>query len=52
MLDDAIKEGLTFDDVLILPARSAVVPAEAEVSTRFSRNLSLNIPLPARPWTP
>ena len=45
MLDDTIKEGLTFDDVLILPAPSAVVPAEAEVSTRFSRNLVLNIPL-------
>jgi IMP dehydrogenase len=45
MLDDALREGLTFDDVLILPARSAVVPAAAEVRTRFSRRLELNIPI-------
>jgi IMP dehydrogenase len=45
MLDDTIKEGLTFDDVLILPAKSAVIPAGTDVSTRSSRNMTLNIPL-------
>src|SRR5262249_46973015 len=38
-------EALTFDDVLLLPARSDVVPATANTSTRLSRNLTLNIPL-------
>ncbi|MFA9454026.1 MAG: IMP dehydrogenase [Candidatus Aminicenantaceae bacterium] len=45
MLDDKIKEGLTFDDVLILPARSGVVPSEANVASRLSRNISLSIPI-------
>jgi len=45
MLDDKIREALTFDDVLILPAKSAVVPSEASVATRLSRNISLNIPV-------
>ncbi|MFL6239935.1 MAG: IMP dehydrogenase [Actinomycetes bacterium] len=37
--------GLTFDDVLLLPAASDVLPAEADTSTRLSRNISLRIPL-------
>ncbi len=45
MLDAELKEGLTFDDVLILPAKSAVIPAQASVSTRMSRNINLNIPV-------
>lgn len=45
MLQDKIKEGLTFDDVLILPARSRVIPADADVSTRLSRTISLSIPI-------
>jgi len=45
MLDEKLKEGLTFDDILILPAKSDVVPAEAEVKTQLSRNISLSIPL-------
>ncbi|MHB8055359.1 MAG: IMP dehydrogenase [Candidatus Aminicenantales bacterium] len=45
MLDENIREGLTFDDVLIVPAKSDVEPAEALVATRFSRNLELRIPL-------
>jgi IMP dehydrogenase len=45
MLDDCLREGLTFDDVLILPAKSSVLPADAVVATRFSRNLSLDIPV-------
>jgi IMP dehydrogenase len=45
MLDAKIKEGLTFDDVLILPSRSSVIPAEADVSTQLSQNIKLQIPL-------
>src|SRR5512136_2998599 len=45
MLDDKIREGLTFDDILLLPAKSAVIPAEARVTTRLSRNIPLNIPI-------
>jgi IMP dehydrogenase len=45
MLEDRIREALTFDDVLILPAKSDVVPSEASVATRLSRNISLNIPI-------
>src|SRR6187455_3078998 len=40
-----INEGLTFDDVLLVPAYSEILPAEADTRTRFSRNISLNIPL-------
>jgi IMP dehydrogenase len=40
-----IPEGLTFDDVLLLPSRSGVVPAQADTRTRLSRNISLNIPI-------
>ncbi len=38
-------EGLTFDDILLVPKRSAVLPREADVSTIFSRNIKINIPL-------
>src|SRR5438046_10762158 len=40
-----ISEGLTFDDVLLVPAFSEILPAEVDTKTRFSRNISLNIPL-------
>ncbi|MGE5484122.1 MAG: IMP dehydrogenase [Ignavibacteriales bacterium] len=39
------QEGLTFDDVLLLPRYSQVLPADVDVSTRFSRNIRLNVPL-------
>lgn len=42
---EPIREGLTFDDVLLVPRRSAVHPKDADVTTRFSRGLALNIPL-------
>lgn len=45
MLDQNIKEGLTFDDVLVMPSKSDVIPNQADVSTKFSRNISLNIPI-------
>jgi len=45
MLDGPIPEGLTFDDVLLLPARSAVLPAQADTRTQLTRRISLNIPI-------
>ena len=40
-----ISEGLTFDDVLLVPAFSEVLPGEVDTRTNFSRNIRLNIPL-------
>jgi IMP dehydrogenase len=45
MLPTDVRLALTFDDVLLLPAESAVVPKEVELSTRLTRRLRLNIPL-------
>src|ERR1700719_2057644 len=45
MIPDTIPEGLTFDDVLLLPARSGVVPAQTDTRTCFTRNIGLNIPV-------
>ena len=39
------KEGLTFDDVLLIPRKSEVLPREADISIRLSENVKLNIPL-------
>lgn len=40
-----IREGLTFDDVLLVPRHSTVHPRDTDVRTRFSRGLDLNLPL-------
>ncbi len=40
-----LGEGITFDDVLLVPARSDVVPSEVDTRTRFSRRVTLNVPL-------
>ncbi|MEQ7156367.1 IMP dehydrogenase [Brevundimonas aurifodinae] len=40
-----IREGLTFDDVLLEPGASEIMPAQADVSTRLTRDIRLNIPL-------
>jgi IMP dehydrogenase len=45
MLDGPIPEGLTFDDVLLVPAKSAVLPTQVDTRTRLTRNISLNIPI-------
>ncbi len=45
MILNEIQEGLTFDDVLLIPAYSEILPSEAETNTRFSRNIDLRIPL-------
>ena len=39
------QEGLTFDDVLLVPAYSEVLPREVSIKSRFSRNIALNIPI-------
>ena len=44
-------EGLTFDDVLLIPAYSEVLPREVSVQTRFSRNIKLNIPIVSVSYT-
>ena len=45
MSNDPIQSCLTFDDVLLLPAKSSVLPRDADVSTLLTRNIKLNIPL-------
>ena len=45
MLDGPIPEGLTFDDVLLLPARSSVLPTEVDTQTKLTRNIALNLPI-------
>src|SRR5437870_2439208 len=45
MMDSAIPEGLTFDDVLLLPGRSAVLPTDVDTTSKFARKLPINIPL-------
>lgn len=45
MLKFPIPEGLTFDDVLLVPAKSAVLPREVDVRTRLSRRITINIPI-------
>ena len=42
-----LPDGLTFDDVLLVPQSSDVMPRDVALTTRFSRNVSLNIPLTA-----
>ncbi len=45
MIERPLQEGLTFDDVLLVPAESDVLPAETDVRTLFSRNIQLNVPI-------
>src|SRR5882762_3680694 len=45
MVDKHLPEALTFDDVLLVPSRSSVLPALANTVTRFTRNITLNIPI-------
>ena len=45
MIQDGLREGLTFDDVLLVPAHSEVLPADADPRTRLTRNIALNIPI-------
>jgi len=45
MLEDHVREALTFDDLLLVPAESAVLPRDVETSTLLTRNITLNIPI-------
>jgi len=49
--DRVIMEGLTFDDVLLIPAYSEVLPREISLTSRFSRNITLNCRLLQLLWT-
>ncbi|MDW7650848.1 MAG: IMP dehydrogenase [Bacillota bacterium] len=40
-----MKEGITFDDVLLVPARSRVLPADVDISTQLTKTIRLNVPL-------
>ncbi len=43
--DKIVSEGLTFDDVLLLPAFSEILPREVSIKSKFSRNIELNTPI-------
>ena len=45
MVEKHLPEALTFDDVLLVPSRSNVLPAQASTVTRLTRQISLNIPI-------
>lgn len=44
-MDGPIQEGLTFDDVLLVPGKSSVLPAEVDTGTNVTRKLRINVPL-------
>src|SRR5215469_10279348 len=45
MIPESIQEGLTFDDVLLVPSRSDVIPGETDTRTMLTRGIHLNIPI-------
>ncbi len=45
MLDERLPEALTFDDVLLVPQRSDVLPSQVDVSTRLTKGISLKVPI-------
>ncbi len=45
MAECNIQEGITFDDVLMVPQKSDVVPSEVDTASKFSRNIAINIPI-------
>ena len=42
--DKIVMDGLTYDDVLLIPAYSEVLPKTVELTTKFSRNIELKVP--------
>src|SRR5687768_13623171 len=44
-LESGLRTALTFDDILLVPRHSTVLPAQVDVSTRLTRNIRLNVPL-------
>ena len=45
MLDDVVKDALTFDDLLLLPAASNILPRDVNTATSLTKNITLNIPI-------
>jgi len=45
MLEDDLQTGLTFDDVLLIPAKSEVLPKEVDLTTMLTRNIKINVPI-------
>ncbi len=45
MLEDRITEALTFDDVLLVPQKSEILPSEADISTRLTKSIVLRVPI-------
>jgi IMP dehydrogenase len=45
MIEYPIEEGLSFDDVLLIPAKSGVLPREADIKTQLTRNIRIHIPI-------
>ena len=45
MTDELIREGLTFDDVLLVPGASDVLPAQVDIRCQLTREIALNMPL-------
>ena len=43
--DKFVGEGLTYDDVLLVPSYSNVLPRETSLKTKFTRNIQLNVPI-------
>ena len=48
MAQDELRQALTFDDVLLMPAESAVLPAEVDISTNLTSKIGLKIPIISR----
>ena len=44
------KQALTFDDVLLVPAHSNVLPKDVSLKTQLTKKISLNIPLVSQQW--
>ncbi len=47
-----LEEALTFDDVLLVPAYSEILPREVDLSSQVTRRIRLNVPWSPRPWIP
>ena len=44
-LNKIVGEGLTYDDVLLVPAYSEVLPREVNIQSRFTKNITINVPI-------
>ena len=45
-----VKEGLTFDDVLLIPQKSEILPSQIDTKTKLTKDIELNIPLQSQKW--